>query len=142
MPHSYSQVFVHIVFSTSGRENLIKDQFKVELYGFISDIISKDFKSTVVAINGTQNHIHILIKLNPLFALANLVKNIKGNSSHWLNQKKYIRETFTWQEGYGAFSVSPNIIKKVISYINNQEEHHLKMTFDDEVKKLTKPSGS
>ena len=86
----------------------------------------------VLAINGVSDHVHILIGMRPTQGLSELVQKIKGGSSHWINEQKFLKSKFAWQEGYGAFSYTKSDVQKVINYILNQEEHHKKRTFEDE----------
>jgi REP element-mobilizing transposase RayT len=86
----------------------------------------------MICINGMSDHIHILVGLNPAQSISNLLQDIKGSSSKWINQKRLVKGRFEWQEGYGAFSYSQSQIKDVIAYIENQEEHHKKRSFNEE----------
>lgn len=95
----------------------------------------------VRVINGTENHIHILFMLSPKIKIEDLFKNIKGESSHWINQSNFIKDKFSWQIGYGAFSVSESMVKNVEKYIANQKEHHKKMSFSEEVELFAKKHG-
>jgi REP element-mobilizing transposase RayT len=95
----------------------------------------------VKSINGTSNHVHILLLLNPLYSISDIIKNIKGESSHWVNQNNFLNLKFSWQIGYGAFSVSESDIDKVSKYIENQHKHHKKMTFMEEYELFMKKYG-
>ena len=131
MPGTYSQIYIHIVFAVKGRENLIGNAWKGELHKYISGIITnKGHKSIIV--NGMSDHIHAFIGLKPAMAIADLVRDIKNNSSNFINEKKFIRGKFSWQEGYGAFSYSHSQIENVYNYILNQEQHHHKKSFKEE----------
>ena len=131
MPGTYSQIYIHIVFAVKGRENLIGNAWKEELHKYISGIITnKGHKSIIV--NGMSDHIHAFIGLKPAMAIADLVRDIKNNSSNFINEKKFIRRKFSWQEGYGAFSYSHSQIENVYNYILNQEQHHHKKSFKEE----------
>lgn len=131
MPGTYSQIYIQVVFAVKGRENLISKTWKEELHKYIAGIIKgKDQKSIIV--NGMPDHIHAFIGLRPSMAISDLVRDIKNNSSNFINDKKWVKGKFAWQEGYGAFSYSHSHIENVYNYILNQEEHHKQKTFREE----------
>ena len=131
MANTYTQLYFHIVFAVKGRSNYISEQWKDELYKYISGIIAnKDQKLMIV--NGVPNHIHLLIGTKPNCNLSDLIRDIKANSSKWINEKKFTNFHFEWQTGFGAFTVSQSGVPKAIEYIKNQEEHHRKKTFKEE----------
>ena len=131
MANTYTQLYFHIVFAVKGRNNYISEQCKDELYKYISGIIAnKDQKLMIV--NGVPNHIHLLIGTKPNCNLSDLIRDIKANSSKWMNEKKFTNFHFEWQTGFGAFTVSQSVVSNVIEYIKNQEEHHRKKTFKEE----------
>ena len=131
MANTYTQLYFHIVFAVKGRSNYISEQWKDELYKYISGIIAnKDQKLMIV--NGVPNHIHLLIGTKPNCNLSDLIRDIKANSSKWINEKKFTNFHFEWQTGFGAFTVSQSVVSNVIEYIKNQEEHHRKKTFKEE----------
>lgn len=131
MPGTYSQIYIQIVFAVKGRENLISKQWKDELYKYISGIITnKGHKSIIV--NGASDHIHAFVGLKPAMAISDLVRDIKNNSSNFINEKKFVRGKFSWQEGYGVFSYAHSQIENVYNYILNQEQHHHKRSFKEE----------
>jgi REP element-mobilizing transposase RayT len=135
MANTYSQIYLQIVFSVKGRQNLISKNWKEELYKYICGIVNcKEQK--VYAIGGVADHIHILVSIKPTIALSDLVRDIKANSSKWINEKGFIKGKFQWQEGFGAFSYAHSQLDIIIAYINNQEQHHLKKTFRDEYTEL------
>ncbi len=141
MPNTYSQIYIQIVFAVKGRQNLIPNIHKDELYKYISGIIrNKDQK--LIAINGIPDHIHILIGLKPDATLSDLVRDIKANSSKFINDKKWIQGKFNWQEGFGAFSYSHSHLDRIISYIKNQEKHHSKTTLKKNTKNFLKNLAS
>lgn len=105
--------------------------WKDELYKYMTGIISSN-EHKVLAIGGMPDHIHILIGMRPHQALSGLLKEVKGSSSKWINERRFLRSHFTWQEGYGAFSYSKSDLPKVLSYIQHQEEHHRIKTFQEE----------
>lgn len=131
MANTYTQLYFHIVFAVRGRENHISSKWKEELYKYISGLIgNKDQK--LMIINGMPNHIHLLIGMKPNCNLSDLVRDIKANSSKWINEKRFINGRFMWQSGFGAFTVSQSRVKNVIKYIKDQEIHHAKRTFREE----------
>jgi REP element-mobilizing transposase RayT len=131
MAGTFSQIYVQIVFAVKGRENLIGKHWKDELYRYISGIITNKGQKSII-VNGASDHIHILVGLKPSMAISDLVRDIKNNSSNFINEKKFIKGKFSWQEGYGAFSYAHSQVESVYQYIANQEEHHKKRTFREE----------
>lgn len=137
MPNTYSQLYIHLVFAVKGRESLINVNWKEELYKYICGIaLGKQQK--VFAINGMPDHIHILLSIKPDVALSDIVRDLKANSTKWINLKKFVAGKFQWQEGFGAFSCSKSQLDILISYIKNQEEHHSKKSFKTEYIELLK----
>ncbi|MEP5340842.1 MAG: IS200/IS605 family transposase [Algibacter sp.] len=131
MANTYSQIYIHVVFAVKRRRNSISKKWKVELYKYITGIVTnKDQK--LMVINGMPDHIHILLGIKPNCNLSDLVRDIKANSSKWINEKQFVNGKFEWQTGFGAFSVSQSQIKTVATYIENQEIHHAKKSFKDE----------
>jgi len=131
MANTYSQIYIQIVFAVSGRENLISQEWRDELYKFITGIVRNQGQK-LLAINGVADHIHILLNIQPNIAVSDLVRDIKANSSRWVNEKGLVRGKFRWQEGFGAFSYSLSQLDDVIGYIQRQEEHHQKVSFKKE----------
>ena len=130
MAGTYSQIYIQIVFAVKGRENLIQQEWKANIFRYISGIIeNKGHKSIIV--NGMSDHVHIFVGLKP-FMISDLVRDIKNNSSNFINDQRFTKKRFSWQEGYGAFSYAHSQIETVYNYILNQEEHHRKKTFRDE----------
>jgi REP element-mobilizing transposase RayT len=131
MPGTFSQVYIQVVFAVKGRNNLIGKQWKDELHKYIAGII-KGKEQKPIIVNGMPDHIHAFIGLRPSMAISDLVRDIKNNSSNFINGKKWVKGRFSWQEGYGAFSYSHSQIETVYNYILNQEQHHRKKTFREE----------
>ena len=131
MADTYSQIYIHIVFAVKGRDNLISGKWKDELYKHITGIINNEGQK-LLAINGMPDHVHILIGLKPTVALSNIVRDIKANSSKFINEQRFIAGKFEWQQGFGAFSYSHSQIHVIVKYIENQEEHHKRQTFREE----------
>lgn len=135
MSQSYTNLIYDIVFSTKNRESLITDEIKPRLYEYIGGILrNKD--GIALAIGGMNDHIHVLAKLHPDVSLSNLLRDLKANSSGWMHKIFPEMKDFSWQRGYGAFTVSVSQIEVVQQYIGNQEKHHAKFSFRDEFIKL------
>lgn len=137
MANTYSQIYIQVVFAVEGRQNLIKSEWKDELYKYTTGIV-KNHNQKLLAINGVSDHVHILLNIKPNIALSDLVREIKANSSRFVNEKRFVKGKFSWQEGFGAFSYSISQIDDVIKYIENQEEHHKEASFKDEYLKYLK----
>jgi len=140
MANTFTQIHIQLVFSVQDRLCLISDKWKDELFRYITGIVSNN-SHKLLAINGMPDHVHILIGLRPSQSISELMKDIKGDSSKWINDNKFIRGRFSWQEGYGAFSYCRNEVNKVIKYIQNQEIHHKGKDFLEEYKDLLKEFG-
>lgn len=137
MAGTYSQVYIQVIFAVNGRQNLIGKSWKEELNKYIAGIVKgKEQKSIIV--NGMPDHIHTFIGLKPVMAISDLVRDIKNNSSKFINDRKFVRGKFSWQEGYGVFSYSHSHISRVYNYILNQEKHHQNRTFKQEYLELLK----
>lgn len=128
---SFSQIYIHIIFSVKARANLILPSWEEELYKYITAIVQNKGQK-MLAINGMPDHLHILIGMRPSCCLSELVREIKKSTNSWINEKKLVKGKFQWGEGYGAFSYSHSSLKNVIAYIENQKEHHLKKNFKEE----------
>ena len=137
MANTYSQIYVHLVFAVKGRQNLISSVFKEELYKYISGII-KNKKQKLYIINGMPDHVHMLISISPDISISELVREIKSNTSKFINQKHLSVGKFEWQVGFGAFSYSQSQINQIVNYIKQQEEHHRKRSFREEYIELLK----
>lgn len=131
MAGTYSQIYIQIVFAVKGRQNLIGKEWQEELNKYISGIITNKGHKTMI-VNGVSDHIHVFVGLKPSMAISDLVRDIKNNSSNFINDRKLVAGKFSWQEGYGAFSYAQSQVKTVYNYILNQETHHKKKTFKDE----------
>lgn len=131
MANTYTQIHIQFVFAVKYRDGLIHSSFKDELYQYITGII-KNNNHKLIAINGMPDHLHILIGMRPTQTISDLMQDIKGSSSKWINEKKFLKVKFEWQEGYGAFSYSKSHVDAVIDYIKNQEKHHASKTFREE----------
>ena len=131
MANTYSQIYIHYVFVVKGRDNLIKESFREELQKYMTGII-KNNQNLCIAIYCMPDHTHILVGLNPSQSVSDLARDLKANSSKWINEKKFLKNKFGWQIGFGAFSYAQSQVQRVINYINNQPAHHRKTTFREE----------
>ncbi len=131
MANTYTQIHLQFVFVVKYRAAVIHPSWKNELYKYISGIVQAN-KHKVIAINGMPDHIHLLIGLRPSQSISDLMQDVKGSSSKWINENGFTKNKFEWQEGYGAFSYSKSHLKRVIAYIENQEDHHTKKSFIEE----------
>ena len=137
MSHSYSNNYVHAVYSTKDRTNLIPTEFEKRLYSYIASI-SREHKIPLLAAGGMANHSHLLFLLPATISLASAINIFTTNSSRFLHERGLV---FQWQNGYGAFSVSFSQLDKVTAYVRSQPEHHKKMTFEQEFLALLKKAG-
>ena len=135
MRHTFFKIWIHLVWSTKSREPILFDKIRKDVFFHIKEYATeKDFHLDMI--NGTEDHLHCLLSLNPKFAISDIVNELKGESSHWINEQNMMKVKFTWQRGFGAFSVSESNVKLVRKYILNQEKHHRKMSFKQEWESL------
>ena len=137
MPQTLSAVYVHIIFSTKERVEMIDHSIRFRLWQYIGGICN-NLECLPIQIGGTGNHIHILCKLSRAIPLQNLVTKIKSDSSKWIKTISAEYRDFFWQTGYGAFSVNPQETSNVVEYIRNQESHHCDRCFKDEFRLFLK----
>ena len=135
--HTYNANFVHLIFSTKGRANLIPSAWQPKLWAYLLGIAT-NLKIRLFAAGGTANHVHLLVGLPATMPVAEAVQKFKANSSRWLGENQM---KFQWQEGYAAFSVSPSLRGTVQKYIRNQAEHHHKRSFEEEFRAFLEKSG-
>ena len=131
MPHSFNRIWIHAIWSTKERLPLIHPMVESKIHQFIAEQL-REQGCPVRIINGMPDHIHCLFLLSPQRSIAEIIKQIKGGSSHFINQNNLITEKFAWQTGYAAYSVSESVVNKVFQYIKNQKQHHTKKTFQQE----------
>ena len=131
MANTYTQIHIQAVFAVQNRKSLIKNEWKNELHKYLTGII-QNHEHKVLQINGMPDHIHVLFGMRPTQSLADLMKQVKQDSSKWINNKGLVNGRFSWQAGYGAFSYSKSQLPGVIRYIQNQEKHHKTYTFQEE----------
>ena len=137
MANTYTQIHIHAVFAVQNRLSLIQNQWQEELYQYISGIVENNGHK-LLQIGGMPDHIHVLFGMRPVQSLSDLMQDMKGSSSLWINKKRFIAGKFSWQEGYGAFSYGKSQIDKVVKYIKNQEIHHKRRDFAEEYLELLK----
>jgi len=131
MSHSYNKIWIHAIWSTKNRDRLITPEIEAVLYPFLH-LQFRALACPLRILNGMPDHIHCLFLLDANKSVAEVLKQVKGSSSHHINQKELKKEKFAWQTGYGAFSVSESGIQKVYDYIKSQKEHHRLKTFEEE----------
>lgn len=131
MANTDTQIYLQIVFAVKYRQKLIAEAHREELHKFITGIV-QNRGHKLLAVFCMPDHAHILVGFQPVGSISDLVRDIKAGSSKFINEQQWVRGTFRWQEGFGAFSYSQTNIHSVIHYILNQEAHHSKQTFEDE----------
>lgn len=131
MPGTFSQIYIQIIFAVKGRENLISKDWQKGLHKYIAGIIKGKSQKPII-VSGMPDHVHAFIGLRPSMSIAYIVRDIKNNSANFINDNKFVKGKFSWQQGYGAFSYSHSHIENVYNYILNQEIHHKKRTFREE----------
>lgn len=125
MANTYTQIYIQIVFTVKGRQNLIMKENREELHKFLTGIVSNRTQK-LLAVFAMPDHVHLLVSISPTLSVSDLVRDIKAGSSKFINDKRWTKVRFNWQEGYGAFSYSKSSLNAVVKYILNQEEHHKK----------------
>ena len=140
MPQSLSSILVHLIFSTKNREPFISTAIEQELHPYMAKIF-RELRSPSLTIGGTDDHVHILFSLGRTIEVAELVKEVKSESSKWIKSKGKEFENFYWQRGYGAFSIGQSQVTAVKRYIARQKVHHQRVTFQDEYRKFLKSYG-
>lgn len=140
MTHNYIALYVHLIWTTKYREPILQKDLRYRLFDHIrTEAALKSIDIRII--NGVDDHVHCLIALAMTQAISTIVQFIKGESSRWLDEAKLIDGIFTWQEGYGAISVSPAQVPVVTRYIFNQEQHHGNRTLDEEMQKFALYAG-
>ncbi|MBK8503228.1 MAG: IS200/IS605 family transposase [Saprospiraceae bacterium] len=131
MAGTFSQIYIQYVFAVKGRQNLLHKPWRDEVFKYMSGIIKAKGQKAII-VNGVENHAHVFVGLKPSMNISDLVRDIKNNSSKFINEQKFVRGKFSWQEGYGVFSYSHSQVEAVYQYILDQESHHQKTTFREE----------
>ena len=139
MANTYSQITIQIVFAVKGRENVLNNEFRSDLFKYIAGII-KSKNQIPLAVNGWKDHVHALFGLSPSVSISDMTRDIKANSAKWINDNNLTKGKFNWQDGYGAFSYSRSQRDDVIKYIIKQEEHHAIKTFKEEYLEMLRKS--
>jgi putative transposase len=138
--HTYSNLLLHVVFATKERRPIIHDSLRLRLYEYLSGIARNEF-GKAIAIGGTGNHVHGLLVVGTNWSTAKAMQKWKGLSSKWVHETFPGEHDFAWQDGYGAFSISQSNVKQVATYIEEQAEHHKRITFEEEYVALLKRHG-
>ena len=129
MSHTSGNILLHLIFSTEHRRPLIKRSFQNELFAYLGGII-REMRGTALIVNGMPDHVHMLVRIRPAQSAAEIMRTVKTNSSRWLRENG--QRNFAWQTGYGVFSVSESNVPSVMKYIATQQEHHKKISFQEE----------
>ena len=135
MPQSLAKIYVHIIFATKGRSPYLSDGIRPELHAYMAKVL-KECDSPPVIIGSVEDHVHILCALSKNFPVSKVVEEVKKSSSKWMKTKGKLLDNFHWQNGYGAFSVSPSKLEDVKSYIRSQEDHHRRISFQEEFRRF------
>lgn len=140
MPTAYTQNFYHLVFSTKHRASLISPELESRLYPFLGGIV-RDLRCQLLAISGMPDHVHLLVQYRADLSHSDMVRHIKGRSSKWINDTLSMSGHFSWQEGYGGFTVSKSVVAEVEAYVARQKEHHKRQDFKAEFIELLRRHG-
>ncbi len=140
MPQSLSSILVHLVFSTKLREPFIKPEIESDLHAYLS-VVFRECKSPSLLVGGMADHVHALFALHRIWAIADVVEEVKKSSSKWIKTKGRELRGFQWQAGYGAFSIGQSSVPALKRYIADQKAHHRRRTFQDEFRALLKKYG-
>ena len=140
MPGTYSNLLLHIVFSTKHRDPFIDEALEPRLYDYLGGVI-RGQRGILYEIGGMPDHLHLLVRWRPDASISDLMRRLKGNSSKWIHETFPERRAFAWQEGYSVFSVSQRLVDKASQYIRNQKEHHKTVSFVDELLKLLRSNN-
>jgi len=138
MSHTYSRIWMHYIWSPHNRAQILNKVLISKLIAHYKTKYPQGEDIYVDTANGVSDHIHLLVGQMPVVSASKVVNQVKGESSHWINSNKLTTQKFVWQEGFSVFSVSHSQVQTVRNYILNQEEHHRKMTFEEEVRKFLK----
>jgi REP-associated tyrosine transposase len=140
MAHTFTNLLSHVIFSTKDRAPSIKRELKRDLHAYMGGII-RELHGKAIMVDGTGDHVHLLLCMPPKLSLSETLRVIKSNSSKWVNEEHRQKPTFAWQTGYGAFSVSHSSVPSVVRYIRTQEEHHKKVSFQEEFVSFLRKNG-
>lgn len=140
MPQSLAKNYIHLVFSTKGRTESLPKLHLAEVHAYIAEILNNN-RCPAICVGGTANHVHVLYVLSKTMTLSDSVRLVKVNSSKWINEHNGAFKCFSWQDGYGAFSISQGHVEVVRHYIEGQQEHHAKVSFQDEFRRICNKYG-
>ena len=140
MARTLIEIYLHIVFSTKDRANIIHPEIEAELHRYMAGIVA-NLDSRCFAINGTENHVHTLVSLGKRVALSDIVREVKKGSTVWLKREGAVSRAFNWQDGYGGFSVGRSDVPAVRRYIAAQKEHHRRVSYEEEFVALLDENG-
>jgi REP element-mobilizing transposase RayT len=129
MSHTSGNILLHLIFSTQGRRRLIRPEFRDDLFAYLGGIV-REMHGTALIVNGEPDHVHMLIRVRPVHSAAEIARVVKTNSSRWMREKH--TRNFAWQTGYDVFSVSESSVLDLTEYIAKQQEHHQKLSFQEE----------
>jgi putative transposase len=132
MGHTYTNILTHVIFSTKDRLPYMTDDRRADVFAYIGGIV-RELKGAALNVDGVADHVHVLVRLPAAMALAKAVEIMEANSSRWIHEHRVLHRTFAWQSGYAAFSVSESNVDAVAKYIGNQQEHHRRVTFQEEL---------
>jgi len=131
MAHTFTNLLTHVIFSTKGRTPSIQPEWRPALHAYLGGIV-RELEGRVITVNGTADHVHLLLFLPAALSISQALRVLKANSSRWINRSGGTKRNFAWQTGYGAFSVSQSSALAVVKYINAQETHHRSLSFEEE----------
>src|SRR5271154_2586308 len=137
MATTFTKLLIHFIFSTKNREPLITATIESDLHAYMVGI-ARNLDCWTLAINGTADHLHLLISMSKKLTVVDLMENVKKSSSRWLNENARLPTKFHWQDGYAAFTIGESGVAGLTQYIQRQKEHHRKMTFKEELVRLLK----
>ena len=140
MANTYTSLFYHVIFSTKNREPWLRLEIEQRIWAYIGGV-ARVHKMTALQVGGVEDHIHVLVMASPTLAPSQIAQFLKGDSSKWIHEEFPALRKFSWQDGYGAFTVSKSNIPAVVSYIQNQREHHRKKTFQEEYREFLRQNG-
>jgi len=141
MPQSLVQIYLHLVFSTKNRKPFLKDpDLRAEMHAYLGGVC-RNLPCPALIVGGTEDHVHLLCRYSQNMTVANLLRELKRSSSLWIKEQSARSQEFYWQRGYGAFSISPSHIKDLTTYIQNQETHHRKISFQEEFREICRKYG-
>jgi REP-associated tyrosine transposase len=140
MPHTFTNLLTHVIFSTKDRKPVIAPGIKERLHAYMCGII-REMDGKTLKVNGTADHVHLLLWMPPALSVSETLRVLKANSSRWMNQEFRSKGRFAWQTGYAAFTVSHSNAPSVVKYIADQERHHRRLSFHEELVGFLKKNG-